>query len=302
MKPRTVFYLIGQGIVNIFKNRLMSIAAITTITACIFVISIFYIVGTNVEYMLDAVETNMGITVFFEYDTEQERILEIKQLLEVRSEVFEVDYISPEQAWEEFKVSYFQGKEDQLSGFEGDNPLEDSASLVVYFQDLDSQKSLANYVASLPDVRYIRQAEQVTDIMQSFNQLVQYASLVLVVILVIISIFLISNTVRLGISTRKKEIEIMKYIGAKDSFIRGPFIIEGIIIGLIGTVIPLALIYYTYGQATTALTGQFALLSSFLIFKDINEIYQVLVPVAAGTGILIGLLGSRLTIGRFLRA
>jgi len=302
MKPRTVLYLIGQGFVNIFRNRLMSIAAITTITACILVISIFYIIGSNVAYMLDAVETNMGITVYFEYGTEQERILEIKQLLEVRNEVHKVDYISPEQAWEGFKASYFEGKEDQLAGFEGDNPLKDSASLVVFFADLDSQRALANYIDSLPDVRHIIQAEQVTDIMQSFNQLVQYASLVLVVILVIISIFLISNTVRLGISTRKKEIEIMKYIGAKDSFIRGPFIIEGIIIGLFGTAIPLGLIYYFYDQATAALTGQFALLNSFLIFKDINEIYSVLVPVAAATGILIGLLGSRLTIGRFLKA
>lgn len=302
MKPRTVFYLMGQGIVNIFKNRLMSIAAMATITACIFVISIFYIVGTNVDYMLDAIETNMGITVFFNYETEQERIMEVKQLLEVRSDVHEVVYISPEEAWENFKTAYFEGKEDQLSGFEGDNPLKNSASLVIYFDDLDSQKKLADYVTALPDVRYIRQAEQVTDIMQSFNQLVQYASLALVAVLVIISIFLISNTVRLGISTRQKEIEIMKYIGAKDSFIRGPFIIEGVFIGLIGTAIPLIFIYYVYEGATQELTGQFALLSSFLIFKDINEIYSVLVPLSAAIGGIIGILGSRLTIGKFLRA
>lgn len=302
MKFRTIFYLMKQGVVNIFKNQLMSIAAITTIAACIFVISIFYIVGSNVEYMLDAVETNMGITVFFDYDTSQERILEIKQLLEVRKEVHLVDYISPEQAWEGFKASYFEGKEDQLSGFEGDNPLEDSASLVIYFDDLDTQKSLASYVESLPDVRYIRQAEQVIEVMQSFNQLVRYSSLVLVVILVIISVFLISNTIRLGISTRKKEIEIMKYIGAKDSFIKGPFIIEGMLIGLIGTVIPLGLIYYFYEKATVTLTSQFDLLSSFLVFKDIHVIYVTLAPIAAGIGILIGLVGSRLTIGRYLRA
>lgn len=302
MKLRTILFLMGQGIVNIFKNRLMSIAAITTITACIFVISIFYIIGVNVEFMLDSVESNMGITVFFEDETTEARILEIKQLLEVRSEVAKVTYISPEEAWESFKNDYFEGREDQLAGFDGDNPLKDSASLVIFYQDLDTQQALAAYVTSLPDVRYIRQAEEVVAMMQSFNQLVRYSSLVVVVILVIIAIFLISNTVRLGISTRKKEIEIMKYIGARDGFIRGPFIIEGMLIGLVGTVIPLGLIYFVYNDATASLVAQFDLLSGFLVFEEVNTIYLTLVPIALATGVLIGLIGSRVTIGRYLKA
>ena len=302
MKLRTIFYLMGQGIINIFKNQLVSIAAVTTITACIFVISILYIVGANVEYMLDSVESNMGISVFFQEETTQDRILEIKTLLEVRSEVSKVTYTSPEEAWERFKSDYFQGKEDQLAGFEGSNPLKDSASLVIFYDDFDSRLTLTDYVNSLPDVRYIRQAEEVVDIMQSFNQLVNYTSLVIVAVLVIISVFLISNTVRLGISTRKKEIEIMKYIGARDSFISGPFIIEGIFIGILGTLIPLALIYYFYSTATNGLVERFELLRGFLVFMDINQIYYTLVPVALAVGVLIGLVGSRLTIGRYLKA
>lgn len=302
MKIRTVFYLISQGFVNMFKNRLMTMAAITTIAACIFVVSIFYIVGANVSYMLDAVENNLGITVFFEYDVSQERIQEIKSLVEARSEVYRVEYISPEEAWENFKGSYFEGREDQLSGFEGENPLEDSASLIVYFDDLDTQAALSSYVESLPDVRYIRQAEHVVGIMQSINQLVRYASLILVTVLVIISMFLISNTVRLGISTRQKEIEIMRYIGAKNSFIKGPFIIEGILIGTIGTIIPLGIVYYFYNDVTVSLSGQFSLLSSFLIFMNVDELFRTLIPIAAGVGVLIGLIGSRLTIGRYLKA
>lgn len=301
MKVRTLFYLFFQGINNLFKNQLMTFAAITTISACIFVIGIFYTVGTNIEYMLDAVETNMGMTVFFEDNTPQERIIEIKQLLEVRSEVFKVDYVSPEAAWERFKSEYFLGKEDQLAGFEGDNPLKDSASLEIYFADLDSQKALSDYVVALPDVRYIRQAEEVVDMMQSINSLVRYSSLTLVAILLIISVFLIANTVRIGISTRQKEIEIMKFIGAKDSFIKGPFIIEGAVIGLVGTVIPLAIIYYFYGDVTTYISGQFSLLTGYLNFMDIHIIYKTLVPVAATVGILIGIMGSRVTIHKYLK-
>lgn len=301
MKISTFFFLLKTGFVNLFKNRLMSFAAITTISACIFVISIFYVVGANIEYMLDTVENNMGITVFFEFDTEQERILEIKKLFEVRSEVHSVEYVSPEDAWNTFKEDFFEGREDQLAGLEGNNPLKDSASLVIYFEDLDTQKGLAEYAESIPDVRYIRQSEQVVEIMQNINQLVSYSSLVLVVILVIISVFLISNTVRLGIATRKKEIEIMKYIGAKDSFVKGPFFTEGVLIGMIGTVLPLVLIYVFYDDVTAALVGQFSLLKSYLVFMDLRTMYMELIPVTAGVGIVIGLMGSGFTVGRYLK-
>ncbi len=301
MKIRTIFYLVGQGIVNIFKNRLMSFAAITTISACIFVVSIFYMVGENVEFMLDNIETNMGMQIFFEFDTTEERIQDIETLLNARNEVHEVVYISPEEAWARFKENYFQGNEEQLAGFEGNNPLKDSASLVVYFDDLDSQRSLANYVSALPDVRYIQQSEQVVNFMQSMNQLVRYSSLVLVVILVIISVFLIANTVRLGISTRKKEIEIMKYMGAKDAFIKGPFVIEGIIIGLVGTALPLGVVYYFYDKVVDGITVRFGLLRDILVFMELNDLLVTLVPLAAGVGMLIGLIGSRLTIGSYLK-
>lgn len=301
MKISTIFYLLKEGFANLFRNRLLSVAAITTISACIFVISIFYVVGANIEYMLDAVEQNMGITVFFEFDTQQERIDEIRQLFEARSEVHSVEYISPEEAWNTFKNNYFEGKEDQLSGFEGDNPLKDSASLVIYFEDLDTQQDLAAYAESIPDVRYIRQSEQVVSVMQSVSQLVSYSSLILIVILVIISVFLISNVVRLGISTRSKEIVIMKYIGAKDSFVKGPFFTEGVLIGVIGTVIPLVIIYFFYNDVTVALVNQFAILKSYLVFVDLRILYTKLIPITAGVGIGIGLLGSWFTVGRFLK-
>lgn len=301
MKFRTMLFLFGEGIVNLYKNRLMSIAAIGTIAACIFVVGIFYTVGVNIEYMLDSVETNMGMSIFFEENTSQERILEIKRLLEVRHEVHRVEYISPEVAWEKFKEEYFAGHEEQLQGFENDNPLKESASLEVYFADLDYQKSLSGYIEALPNVRNIRQAEKVVEVMQSINQLVRYMSLALVSVLLLISIFLISNTVRLGISTRRKEIEIMKFIGAKDSFIKGPFIIEGAIIGLCGTAIPLGGIYYFYEGAIDKISSQFSLLSNFLVFIDISTVYQTLVPVSIAIGILIGILGSMMTIHKYLR-
>ena len=301
MRPRTLVYLFHQGVVNLFKNRLMTIAAITTISACIFVIGIFYTVGMNIEYMLDAVETNMGMTVFFNEGTAETEILDIKKLLEVKGEVYEVLYISPEMAWARFKTEYFQGEEGQLAGFEIDNPLKNSASLTVKLADLDGQDIVSNYIKTLPAVRYIRQSEGVVDVMQSMNELVKYISLGLIAILLIISIFLIGNIVRLGLSTRKEEIEIMKFIGAKDSFIKGPFIIEGGIVGVVGTLIPLGMIYYFYPKVTVFIIDKFILLSNYLKFMDISIIFRTLVPVAVLVGIFIGIIGSRVTIHKYLK-
>lgn len=301
MKIRTLLFLLGHGITNLFRNRLMTIASITTISACIFVISLFYTIGTNIEYMMNSIESNIGIAVFFKPEAEESRILEIKSLLEARAEVSKVEYISPEKAWEAFKADYFEGHEEQLAGFDEDNPLKDSASLQVLLADIDYQIALVRYIESLPGVRHVRQTEEVTVVLQSFNRLVQYGSFVLVIILLLISVFLISNTIRLAITLRITEINIMKYIGAKDSFIKGPFIIEGAIIGLVGTFLPLALIYIFYNDVIISVKEEYALLSNFLVFMDIKDVYQTLVPVTLLIGIVIGLVGSMLTVSKHLK-
>ena len=137
--------------------------------------------------------------------------------------------------------------------------------------------------------------------LMSVNKLVAYISIAIIAILLAVSIFLISNTVTMGITVRREEIAIMKYIGAKDGFVRAPFIIEGILIGLVGAIIPLIMLYFMYNKAITYILNKFSLLNNILDFLPVTQVYQTLLPVGLVLGIGIGFLGSFFTIRKHLR-
>lgn len=302
MNIRTLAYCLTQGVKNLFKNRLMTIASISTIMASLFVVSVFYCIVVNLNYVLDEFEHKIGIAIFFDEEVTENEILTLKNQLEARDEVFEVTYISEEAAWESFKTDYFKGREDLLSGFNNDNPLVGSSSLQVLFKDISKQSSLVALLNREDIVRYVREAGEVTLIVQNLNQLVTYISIALIFILSIISLFIIANTIRLAITLRQREITIMRYIGAKTLMIRGPFMVEGIIIGLIGAAIPIGIIYYFYDDVVLNITTQFFLLKDFLVFLPVEELIASLLPIALTTGGLLGYLGSRMTVSKYLRA
>ena len=139
------------------------------------------------------------------------------------------------------------------------------------------------------------------EVLTDFNNLVAIIFVAIIAILIAVAVFLISNTVTVGISVRKEEIAIMKLIGAKDSFVRAPFIVEGITIGLIGSVIPLALLYFLYEKIVTYVSDTFAILSSMINFVPVNELFEVLLPVSLVLGVGIGFIGSRFTLRRHLK-
>ncbi len=255
----------------------------------------------NLNHILDEFEHNIGIAVFFEEDVTENEILTLKNQLDARHEVFQVTYISEEEAWESFKVDYFKDREDLLEGFDDDNPLVGSSSLQVLFEDISKQKGLVSLLEEEEIVRHVREAGEVTEIVQNANQLITYISVALIAILSIVSLFIIANTIRLAIVLRKREINIMRYIGARNAMIRGPFIVEGIIIGLIGGCIPVALIYYFYENVIVSITTQFFLLRDFLVFIPLEDLMGRLLPISLCTGVILGYIGSRTTVGRYLK-
>lgn len=302
MKLRTVDYCFKQGVVNLFKNRLMSIASIGTIAACLFIVGIFYIVAANVQYTLQEAESNLGIAVFLKEDITDTEIKNIETMISEREEVKSVEYISPEQAWNDLKDTVYKDNKDLLVGFDGDNnPLKDSDNFQVKIKDIEKQDSLVKYIQTLSGVRFVKQEKDITEIIKGFNSFINYMSIVLIIILIFISVFLISNTVRIAISVRKNEINIMKYLGAKDFFIKFPFIIEGMLIGAIGAIVPLAIIYFLYDYVISMINGKFIVINQFLSFMNVGQIYSILIPVSLLIGIGIGIVGSRITIRKHLR-
>ena len=295
-------YGVKQGIKNVFRNRLFSLASIGTITACLFIFGVFYCIVMNFQYIFSEVETTVGVTVFFEENVEEEQILEIKSQLETREEVNEVKYTSPEEAWEYYKDKAFpEGDQEILANLDEDNPLAASASLEVYLKDASRQQELVDYIQSIEGVRKVNASKSVADSFASFGRLISYVSLGIIVILVGVAIFLISNTVTIGITVRHEEIAIMKYLGATDFFVRAPFLIEGMLIGLIGSLIPVCILKVLYDKVVLFVGTEFSSLNSILTFLPSGEIFRILIPVSLIIGLGIGFIGSYMTLIKHVR-
>lgn len=298
MRISTFFYTLKQGIINIFRNKWFSLASVATISACLFLFGLFYAVITNFQSIVKSAEEGVSVTIFFQPGTTEEQIMDIGSKIEARDEVSKIEYTSPEQAWEYYKENWIP--EEFSDGFP-DNPLENSASYAIYMKDISQQTALVDYLSSIPEIRTVNQSELAASTLTGVNALVAYVSAGIILILLLVSVFLISNTVTIGISVRKEEISIMKYIGATDFFVRAPFVIEGILIGVFGSALPLGTIYVLYNKVVEYIGTKFSVLSGLLNFLPVNTVFSTLAPVVVAIGVGIGFLGSFITVRKHLR-
>lgn len=283
---------------------MFSAASIATMAACIFLFGLFFSLVINFRYIVKNAEENVSVTVLFDEDADQATINEIGEKIKKYKGVTSVKYISAEEAWDDFKTQYFGNTEEAdkwAEGFENDNPLANSSSYSVYIDKIENQDALVQYIEGLNGVREVNQLKGATQTLSTFNKLISYVAVAIILILLCVAVFLISNTVSIGISIRKEEIGIMKLIGATNSFVRAPFIIEGIIIGLIGSVIPLILLFILYNKVVEYILTRFSMLNSVMTFLNVYQVFEVLVPVALVLGMGIGLFGSIITIRKHLK-
>ncbi len=314
MKISTLFYTIRQGFVNIFRNKWYSLASVATISACLFLFGLLYAVVRNFQSIVLKAEEGVSVTVFFHHEKDlcngnhgegavfptDERIAEIGQLIVNRSEVSGVEFTSDDEAWEIFTREQFGENYEAYSLGYMENPLEGDHSYEVFLSDVSMQGALVTWLESMPEVRKVNHSALTADTLSGANLLIAYVSMGIIVILLAVSIFLISNTVAVGISVRSEEINIMKYIGATDFFVRLPFVLEGMLIGLAGAAVPLGLLYNIYNYALTYIADRFSILSSFLDFLPVDEVFGVLMPLSIGVGVGIGFLGSISTVRKHL--
>ena len=279
---------------------MFSLASIATMSACIFLFGLFFSIVTNFQAMVKDAESGVAVTVFFQEGISDLQIEAIGQEIRQRAEVSKCEFLSAEEAWAEFKEEYFQGSEEAAAGFADDNPLVNSASYAIYMNDVSMQPVLVDYLKGLEGVRDVRHSATVANTLSDFNSLIGYISVGIILILFLVATFLISNTVTTGIAVRRDEIGIMKLIGATDSFVRAPFIVEGILIGLIGAALPLILLYLLYNRLIVYIEEKFNFLSNLISFVPAKGVFHTLVPVALILGVGIGFLGSRITIRKHL--
>lgn len=298
MRISTLFYTFSQGFKNIFRNKVFSLATMATISSCLFLFGMFYCIVTNVQYSVKAAQSGVAVTVFFDEDITDDRIQEIGEMIKSRPEVSHVDFVSAEAAWESFKGDYLG---EYADGYEGDNPLEGSENFEIYLSDVAKQPELVAYLESISGVRDVNRSDMTAEILTNVNTMISYCSLAIIVILFLVSLFLISNTVVVGISVRKEEISIMRLIGARDFVVRSPFVIEGIMIGILGSILPLVAIYYLYGLIMRYATANFAVLSDMLKFVTVEELFIKLIPISLILGVGIGFFGSFFTVRKHLK-
>ena len=301
MRFNTIGYCFKQGFKNIWRNKLFSLASMATMAACIFMFGIFFCMVQNFQHFVREAEEGVAVTVFFDEGTTEDEILEIGQGLTKRDGVSEVVYVSADEAWKSYQEKYFEGNPEVAEAFVDDNPLANSSNLEIYMKDISKQDELVTYIESLDKVRKVNRSDSVASMLTDFNRLVSYVSVAIIGLLLAVAIFLINNTVAIGISVRREEIGIMRLIGAKNSFIKAPFLIEGIVIGLVGAIFPLILLYFLYNKLITYVGTQFTGLSNVMDFLPAAQLFQTLLPVGMALGVGIGFFGSIVTIQRHLK-
>lgn len=294
-------YSLKQGLKNIGRNMLFSLASIATIAACIFLFCLFYAIVGNVRHSAEMAETTVGITVFFDEGLDEFSILAIGDQIQAREEVERVTYTSAQEAWETFKTKYFEDMEELAAGFADDNPLADSASYEIFLKDISLQEEFVAYLTSIDGVRKVNYSNSAVAALENINKIIGLLSAAIIGVLLAVAVFLISNTISVAAAFRKQENQIMKLIGATNWMIRAPFLVEGVIIGLIGSILPLAGIYVLYQKAVMYIDANYRIMTGIFQPMPIADLFPSMVGVALTLGVGIGFFASFFTIRKHLK-
>ena len=301
MRISTFWYCLKQGIINICRNILFSLASIATISACIFLFCLFFALIANVQNVAKTAETTVGITVFFDEDMPEDQILAAGDVIQGWEEVREAQYISAAQAWENFKTDYFEGMEELAEGFADDNPLSGSASYEIFLNDIEEQDKIVERLEGMEGVRKVRYSSTAVAGLTSAGKMVGAMSAVIICVLLAVAVFLISNTISVAAAFRRRENEIMRLIGATNYMIRAPFVVEGVLLGALGAAVPLAGMYVLYQRAVIYIGEHYQMLTGMFEPIPLGDIFPYMAAAAGCLGAGIGFFVSYFTIHRHLK-
>jgi len=276
----------------------MTVASVATVSACIFIVSLSFCLIGNLNSILGQIEDTIGVVAFLENDVDSESINKIRDEINQINHVTLVTYISPEEALEELKVEW--EADDILDGFDSNNnPL--SHSFEVSFDNIENQTEVIKELETINGIRNIRHAQTETEVLIKLNRGISIVGIVIVGVLAMISIVIIMNTIKISVYTRKNEINIMKFVGATDWFIRWPFIIEGALIGIIGATISMAISWPLYDKVVGVIYEYLPFIKNVATLLDGATIFSRLIPASILVGILLGIFGSVSSIRKHLR-
>ena len=285
------------------RNVWFSLASTAIVSACIFLFCVFFSIITNIEYMVTMAETTMGITVFFDEDLSEAEIQALGEQIQSDKAglIKSMNFISAEEAWNSFQTDYFGEEADLAEGFAEDNPLAGSASYEIFLKNISSQDDMVKYLETLNGVRKVNYSSTAAAGLTSFNRILAMLFGAIIIMLLAVAVFLISNTISVAAEFRKNENKIMRLIGATNFMIRAPFVVEGMMIGLVGAAIPLAAMYFLYLNTVEYVTEKFRLLSGLIRFLPVGQVYPEMAAIALALGGGLGFIVSFMTIRKHLR-
>ena len=291
-------YLISEGFRNVFKNKKSTVASLVIMCATMFIFGIFFLIGENVNYIIGQVQSEQAMQVFINPEATPEQQTELEQKIKSIQYVNTVEYVSQEQALNEMR-EWLGDSASVLDSYSGDqNPFK--ASFVVTLTDLTKNEEVQRQINTFENVASIEAGNKTVNTLVNIANGIRTATGVILVLLILISIFIIANTIKLTVHARRKEISIMKYVGATNGFIRWPFMVEGIIIGIISALISIVILGFVYNfVADTIINSSMATTLQLNLLTFSNMLSMLLVVyIVMGTG--IGAIGSAISMKKYL--
>ncbi len=295
MKYNILGYLIGEGFRNVFKNKKSTFSCLAIMCATMLIFGIFFVVGKNIRNAIDQVESSQAIEVFIQNDATDEQIKQLGQEILSIDGVNTAQYKTKEQALNQMK-EVLKSNQEILNGMDIF-----PASYIVKLTDLQKSAQVQDEINKLDNVKNINSSDETTEKLVSLGNTINIITGIILVLLILISIFIIGNTIKLTVHARRKEISIMKYIGATNSFIRAPFVVEGIIIGTIASMLSVVLIGLAYNMISSRIVG--SSLNNIIGFNllSFQDLFSLIIIVYALLGIGIGIIGSAMSMRRYLK-
>ncbi len=295
MKHNVISYLIGEGFRNVFKNKKPTISAITVMILCMLIFGVFFVLGENISHIMQNVEDAQGMQVYLKVGTKEDRMKEIGDKIKAIDGINHVEFVSKEDGFNEIKESWRGAAEGLTSEFMPD-------SYRVTLSKLELNEQIQEQIKEITgsDLDEIRSSNETISIIMNIGNGIRIFTFGLLIILILFAIVIISNTIKLTVHARRKEISIMKYVGATNSFIRGPFIVEGILIGVISAMIAILIIGLIYTGMIPNLEQSAVVKELEITFVTFTNMFQLLIIVYVMLGIGIGVIGSSISMRKYL--
>lgn len=303
MRYNILTYHIGEGIRNLFKNKKSTVASLVIMMATMLMFGIFFIIGQNVNHIIKSIEKEQGMQVFIIDEADTREVQEVRDMISTIDGVESATIYTKQEALDGLKAKW-EDKKELLDTYDGDNNIFPD-SVIVKLTDLEKSAEVQEKISQI-QINGKNYVDEITTSTKTINALINIANGirivtgVLLILLIAISVFIISNTIKLTVHARRKEISIMKYVGATNSFIRWPFIVEGIIIGVISALLTIILIYGGYTLVMGKIAVAMAKIDLTVSLLSFNELYRLILIVYMALGIGIGVIGSSISMRKYL--